>query len=84
MNEIIKQLTDTAIEQYPQATEDDIKEMLNVFAVSMRIFQSEHMAFKTALANLKRKYNPSPAIEIVGIDANKGINTEIAYALRYT
>jgi len=84
MNEIIKQLTDTTIEQYPQATEEDIKEMLNVFAVSMRIFQSEKLAYKTAIATLKNKYNPSPVIEVVGIDANKNCKTEIAYALRYT
>jgi hypothetical protein len=84
MKEIIQQLTNTAFEQYPQATEDDIKKLLNVFAASLRIFKSETIACKTAIATLKNKYNPSPAIQVVGIDANKNCKTEIAYALRYT
>ena len=83
MKEIIQQLTDTAFEQYPQATEEDIKEMLNVFAVGMRIFQSEKFAFKTAIANLKRKYNPSPVMEVVGISAHENCDTETSYAMRY-
>ena len=65
-------------------TEDDIKKLLNVFAASLRIFKSETIAYKAAIATLKNKYNPSPVIEVVGIDANKNCKTEIAYALRYT
>lgn len=75
-------LIDSAKQYYPQATQEDIQHMLDAYALSMKMFKSDAIAFGVAMATLKNKFAPSPAIEVQPIDININRKLSTAFALR--